>query len=101
MERNIAIIMKHLSCGEVMAQLAEECDELGHAALKMRRTIIPDNPTPITEEEAYKRVMEEIADIALCIDVLGINNAIDRLKIEQIKRAKAERWAKRLQEGKC
>lgn len=101
MKRNIAIIRDILSPAEIMAQLAEECAELSQASLKWRRTINPDNPTPVTENEAYEHLLEECADINLCLDALGVNNAIDLMRVEQIKRAKAERWAKRLQEGKC
>lgn len=42
-----------LSKAALLEQVAEECTELGHAALKLARKYRNENPTPVTEEEAY------------------------------------------------
>lgn len=42
--------------------LAEEAGELAHAAQKMARILRGENPTPVTEEEAMKNLVEEFTD---------------------------------------
>ena len=44
----IEYVRKTLSKEEQLAQLAEECAELGKAALKLRRVYDGRNPTPVT-----------------------------------------------------
>lgn len=78
---------------ELLAGLAEEAAELAQAALKLRRAYDGTNPTPVTEEDAYDALLEEIADVELYLDQLSIN----RQRIEEIKGVKAFRWVKRLE----
>ena len=78
---------------ELLAGLAEEASELAQAALKLRRAYDQTNPTPVTEEDAYDALLEEIADVELYLDQLSIN----RQRIEEIKGVKAFRWVKRLE----
>lgn len=78
---------------ELLAGLAEEASELAQAALKLRRAYDGTNPTPVTEEDAYDALLEEIADVELYLDQLSIN----RQRIEEIKGVKAFRWVKRLE----
>jgi len=92
---NVEIVKAALSKGELLAQLAEEAAELAQAALKLRRTLSNANPTPVTMEEAYDNLMEELADIGNCLDALGYDEK-DMALVEQKKPAKMERWAGRL-----
>lgn len=55
----------------MLEQLAEECAELGKAALKMARVLRKENPTPVTEDEASAMVLEEAADVLNCMDEVG------------------------------
>lgn len=55
---------------ELLTQLAEECSEAAKAALKLRRVRNGANPTPVSEEEAFGNLVEELADIYLCSIVL-------------------------------
>lgn len=48
---------------ELLAQLAEECSEAAKAALKLRRARDGVNPTPVSEEEAFSNLVEELADV--------------------------------------
>ena len=90
-------ITKRLSESERYAQLAEECNELGKAALKIRRIITPGaSPTLMTIEAALDNLHEEFADVLVCCDVLPL----DWAKIHDIERKKSERWVKRLMERK-
>lgn len=87
---------------EILAQLAEECAELGQAALKLRRTLNPDaSPTDASKDDAEIRFREEVADVLLCIcialdDDVHVNVILD---IAHTMRYKQERWAKRIREA--
>jgi NTP pyrophosphatase (non-canonical NTP hydrolase) len=81
---------------ELLAQLAEEATELSHAALKLRRVLDGQNPTPVRMSEAYANLQEEVADVLLCLQVLGIE--IQDPTIYRTQEEKSIRWARRLQE---
>lgn len=85
-----------LGVDEVLAQLAEEADELAEAALKLRRSMGAKNPTPVTREEARENLLEEIADVSNCIIALGLDTGIDRLYVQGVMSRKTRRWAVRL-----
>lgn len=98
---NMEKIFTDTSRAELIAQLAEECAELGHAALKLRRAIDGANPTPVTFDEALEAFQEEAADVLLCmaLTVPGVYGDMG-ISAELKKRidAKARRWADRLRE---
>jgi len=75
-------------------QLAEECAELGKAALKMSRILRGENPTPVTMSEAKEMVEEELSDIAAVCFVLDLDS--DDMRIA----TKLWRWIERLEEAK-
>ena len=78
---------------DILSQLAEEACELAHAALKLRRVLTGENPTPVTRDEAMAMLEEELADVDVCIcEVEGIRPA----RMERIKREKRIRWLRRL-----
>lgn len=58
------------SIGEpaMLEQLAEECAELAHACLKLARIERGDNPTPASEPEYAETIIEEMADVQICVD---------------------------------
>lgn len=78
--------------------LAEEAAELAQAALKYRRTLSNSNPTPVTRHEAEKILLEEIADVKLCLHVAGFEAVRHKIEVNRTITAKAERWLKRLTE---
>lgn len=82
---------------ELLAQLAEECSEMGHAALKLRRVYDGSNPTPVTEEEAIYNLLEEIADVELCLFVLEYNRPWHVGQVGMVIERKADRWLNRLE----
>lgn len=84
--------------GEILAQLAEECAELGQAALKLRRALSKDNPTPVSADDAEDHLWEEVADVILCVNLLGEWPVIDGVgsAIEEQMDKKEARWARRL-----
>ena len=87
-------IKSHVSKKELLAQLAEEATELAHAALKYRRALDDENPTPVSSDEAFKNLIEEIDDIGLCLETLAL---MWRVKSNSLQREqKLNRWVERL-----
>ena len=76
------------------SDLAKAASRLAHSALKLRRTFTFENPTPITTEESMLKVQEEVADVLLCLDVLGID--VTDPNIDLIQEQKLVRWILRL-----
>ena len=83
---------------ELLCQLAEECAELSKAALKLRRVLSGKNPTPVTENQARENLLEEIADVTLCMDALDLLTAENAILTGQICGTRLARWEKRLAE---
>lgn len=81
-----------------LEQLAEECDGLALAALKLARIYRGENPTPATEFNAKLALVERIADVQVCIseimkaDFLRYHSALES--------EKRERWKLRIEEKK-
>lgn len=87
---NFEKIKDRLGEAEVLAQLAEECAELAQAALKLRRALDGKNPTPNSEEERRRALIEEYTDVVHCALVLDLEMDLDQI------RKKTERWMRRL-----
>jgi NTP pyrophosphatase (non-canonical NTP hydrolase) len=62
-------ISKKVPEGALLCQIAEEAAELAQAALKYRRTMSEENPTPVQTVEALRHLLEEAADVQLALDV--------------------------------
>lgn len=88
-------ISAKLGTAELLAQLAEEAAELTQTALKLRRALDRANPTSMTAADALLNLQEEMADMLLCMVAVGI----DRPTVERFIRAKAYRWAERVEGG--
>ena len=81
---------------ELLCQLAEEAAELAHAALKLRRAIVKENPTPCTEEECRYDLNDEVADVDLLFKLLNLTTSANINRILEIEKMKQERWIDRL-----
>ena len=90
MNTEIKKIKDRLGEPEALAQLAEECTELAQAALKLRRALDGKNPTPNTEKERRRALLEEYTDVIHCALVLDLEMDLDQI------RKKTERWMRRL-----
>ena len=99
LETSIAYIQNELGDAEILAGLAEECAELGQAALKLRRVLDGKNPTPKTLEEAKENLLEEIADVANCVSELSIISDDDMDAAALLGEEKIIRWAERLRDA--
>lgn len=73
-----------------LIQLAEEASELSQAAIKLVRALHGDTPLP--EDVARACLLEEIADVNVCLVALDP----DQFAVEAIMRQKACRWERRL-----
>ena len=80
--------------------LAEECSELAHAALKMARAERGENPTPKTVDECKAEVMEECADVWICIFELekGLFTAEEVKDVTEIILGKYKRMRERMKD---
>lgn len=95
-DKRIDFINQQLPETELFAQLAEEAAELAQAALKYRRVIDGRNKTPVTNIEAVNGFIEELADVQLCIEILGFTDETIQATVSKIKEQKLSRWVKRL-----
>ena len=96
MEEEFDYIRSQLSRVEILAQLAEEAAELSQAALKLRRVLDGRNPTSIDYglEIAKKELLEEMADVNVCVKALGMS--FQREDIKELSSKKTSRWKNRL-----
>ena len=93
----MALIADRIGGAALLELLAEESAELGHAALKLARRLRCENPTPVTVEEAEKRLAEEMADVILVAKVLKIQGI--RFDNNEIGARKLKRWVDRVNAG--
>lgn len=96
MIENIEKVRELLDKPELLCQLAEECQELGQAALKLRRAMTGTNPTPMTETDAWRNMMIELADVMGVLKVLQIPT--DDSEIKSVQAYKMARWVRRIEE---
>lgn len=87
-------ITERIGEAAALEQLAEEAAELAHAALKMARIVRGENPTPVSKEQAYLSLLEEIGDVRLCVNVL--QDTYGTLYTSKSEGEKLERWRFRL-----
>lgn len=83
-------IVDYIGYPAMLEQLAEECAELGKAALKLARIVRKENPTPVTKEEALENLREEYTDVVQCARELGLKT--DLIEMQEKKERFFERW---------
>ena len=83
----------------LLEQTAEECVELAHACLKLARKMRGKNLTPKTEQECIDSLVEEMADVSICIEqIVFESNIISNEALESVEIQKYERMVKRIKE---
>lgn len=92
-------IKEHISKDDLLYQLAEESAELAQAALKVARKLKGTNPTPKTLDECEADLVEEFADVELCLNLLGMFQDETEKRELEILDAKIARWVSRLKEN--
>ena len=75
-----------------LIQLSEECVECAQAALKLFRAINGD--TPVTQMDAKEHLIEEIADVSVCMTAL--HDVAPLSDVGEIITEKAQRWEQRI-----
>ena len=94
MNKYAKFVRNTLSERELLEQLAEECNELAKASLKMIRAGgMSANITPITRREAYDNFVEEQKDVVSVLWLLRRNERYAYID----GYPKFEWWAKRLE----
>lgn len=96
MDKDMSTVRHKLGQDEILAQLGEEAAELAQAALKMRRAYSTVNPTPVSPWKAYENLLEELADVKVCLMALGVDTRNMHQRIDDIAEQKMTRWATRL-----
>lgn len=88
-------IRREVPLADIYVSLAEEASELAQAALKMYRIHSNANPTNISENEAYRNLIEEYGDLLLdARDILGLEPDRD------LMRFKLNRWCERIDDAR-
>lgn len=95
------IVKQNMSRRALLEQLAEECAELSIAALKMiRAEQISENPTPINANEALANFYEEISDVVIVLDSMGMLPLLKIVIDKNDSNSKWARWADRIEAAK-
>jgi hypothetical protein len=99
---DLEFIAETMGTEELLCTLAEECAELNHAALKLRRVMSGNNPTPVRSREAHASLLEEIGDVRAVLAVIMLEqmNDDERRVISDGTNAKIARWRSRLEDAK-
>lgn len=88
------IVEAKLDRRELYEQLAEECSELAQAALKcIRAEQLSNNVTPTPVYEAHANLFDEIVDVLIVLNCLGIKASTSDIN----NSPKWKRWAERLE----
>lgn len=89
-------VKDYLTQAELLCQLAEESAELAQAALKERRALEDDNPTPVSYTDAHANLLEEVADVYVSLgELLSLE---DWERVAHTREEKENRWMQRLEE---
>ena len=78
-----------------LIQLSEECVECAQASLKLFRALNGD--TPVSQMDAREHLIEEIADVSVCMTAL--HDVAPLSDVGEIITEKAQRWEQRINAG--
>ena len=99
----MASIVEQIGVPALLEQTAEDCCELAQACLKMARKLRDENPTPKSIEDIRDNLVEEMADVRLCIGMINHDEDLMQMKdidafhhLIDLECEKRERWEKRL-----
>ena len=94
----MSTIVEHIGVPALLEQTAEECCELAQACLKMARKIRDENPTPKSIEDIRDGLVEEAADVELCLELLEFETKLlSYIEVDRIMEEKKARWVNRLE----
>lgn len=79
----ITAIADHYGFAKQATQTMEECAELIQAITKLHRALRCGYDTPVTPQDAKDRIVEEIADVFICVTqlcyLLGCGEQVDEI----------------------
>lgn len=84
---------------DLLLQLGEESGELAQATTKYVRKRRGNNPTPLTDNDCLKAVLEEIADVQVATEVLLGCLGLKQDALEPMRQKKLDRWQERLNQS--
>lgn len=93
-------ISDYFSTSDLLCQLAEECSELAQAALKLKRAMEGTNPPQSSILECWDDLDEEIADVFLVIQQMGLTDREHTEKFVAIAEKKKNQWLHWLQKNR-
>ena len=79
---------------EKIKSMQKLCHEIAKAALKLRRAMGTENPTPVTEEDAKKKLLCHLSVIKVLFEEKFTD--AEKYEMKNTREKKAERWSKRL-----
>lgn len=95
------VVKYNMSRRALLEQLAEECSELAIAALKLiRAESISENPTPINANKALANFHEELSDVVMILDSMGMLPLLKIVVDKNDSNPKWARWADRIEAAK-
>lgn len=96
MDKRLEIINSALLPEDLLLQLVEEMGELSQVIAKRIRIKNGRNPTPKTLEENNAELVEELADVLLCCNVI---KNLDKgfANVDKIQEEKLNRWCLRIE----
>lgn len=88
---------------EESVELAQACDDLQGASMKLSKAVLKlrraeHGTTPVSLTEATRAVLEECADVTVCIRALEAMGVFTKEELDSVVQEKLERWEKRAQE---
>lgn len=88
---------------EESVELAQACDDLRRASMKLSKAVLKlrraeHGTTPVSLTEATRAVLEECADVTVCISALEALGVFSGDELDSVVQEKLERWEKRAQE---
>jgi NTP pyrophosphatase (non-canonical NTP hydrolase) len=93
--RRMESMINEIGKPAMLEQMAEECSELTQALLKYARKLRKENPTPKSESEIKRNLIEEYSDVIQCARELGLQPDEEQIK-EKAERFKV-RWIAKVQ----
>lgn len=88
---------------EESVELAQACDDLRRASMKLSKAALKlrraeHGTTPVSLTEATRAVLEECADVTVCIRALEALGVFNREELDNVMQEKLERWESRAME---
>ena len=93
-------LIEKIGPAAMLEQTAEECVELAQACLKYARYLRGENPTFKNVGIIKDNMMEEIADVMICISELNNSEYSSHVTVSDYIGKKAERMRKRFGDDK-